>query len=70
MIKNEKVGQITTAVWSPKFQKNIALGMVMRGAWHTGQQLTIHAQGSEPYMGTVYSELFQKNKYESAASNN
>lgn len=35
------VGQISTAIWSPRFNTNVALGMVQSSHWEPGQQLTV-----------------------------
>lgn len=42
------VGQVTTAIWSPRLKQNISLGMLDKGFWNVGQQVTVVcADGSE-----------------------
>ena len=36
-----KVGQITTAIWSPLFEANVALGMIDKEFWQAGQKVVI-----------------------------
>jgi dimethylsulfoniopropionate demethylase len=37
----QPVGQITSAVWSPDFETNVAIGMVDAGHWDAGTQLHV-----------------------------
>jgi dimethylsulfoniopropionate demethylase len=36
-----RVGQITSAAWSPDFQTNVAIGMVRMTHWDTGTELEV-----------------------------
>ncbi|MCV2868949.1 dimethylsulfoniopropionate demethylase [Defluviimonas sp. WL0002] len=36
-----RVGQVTTAAWSPDFKTNVSIGMVERSHWDAGQKLEI-----------------------------
>lgn len=36
-----RVGQVTSAAWSPDFETNVAIGMVRMTHWDTGTQLTV-----------------------------
>lgn len=36
-----RVGQVTSAAWSPDFQTNVSIGMVDAGHWEAGTQLTV-----------------------------
>lgn len=36
-----RVGQVTSAAWSPDFQTNVAIGMVDAGHWTDGTELTV-----------------------------
>ncbi len=38
---NQVVGHITTAIWSPRFEQNVALGMLDRGYWNAGQAVSV-----------------------------
>ena len=43
-----QVGQITSAVWSPLFKKNVALSLIQKDHWDSGTQVTAHLpQGDE-----------------------
>ena len=37
----ERAGQVTSAVWSPEMQTNVAIGMVERDFWRSGQSLWV-----------------------------
>ena len=39
--KGERVGQVTSAAWSPDFKTNVSLGMVARSYWSEGQHLEV-----------------------------
>ena len=46
MIDDRVVGQVTTAVWSPRLKQNVALGMLDKDYWEAGQEvLTFSADG-------------------------
>ena len=54
LILNEnRIGQITTAVWSPRLRKNIAIGMVKKCAWEVGQELIVKPEGGQQCLGIV-----------------
>ena len=36
-VGGQQVGHVTTAIWSPRFEQNVALGMIDRGYWDAGQ---------------------------------
>ena len=35
-------GQVTSAVWSPRFGANVGLGLVEQDHWSTGQMVEVH----------------------------
>ena len=37
----ERVGQVTSAAWSPDFQTNVSIGMVNAGHWNPGTELIV-----------------------------
>ncbi|MXX88804.1 MAG: dimethylsulfoniopropionate demethylase [Boseongicola sp. SB0677_bin_26] len=37
----ERIGQVTSAAWSPDFQTNVAIGMVDAGHWNPGAELIV-----------------------------
>ena len=41
LVGNTRVGQVTSAVWSPDFQTNVALGMLDRAAWENDTQVAV-----------------------------
>ncbi|MGG7645844.1 dimethylsulfoniopropionate demethylase [Rhodovulum sp. YNF3179] len=43
MAGSERVGRISSAVWSPDFQTNVAIGMVRMTHWTPGTELTVEA---------------------------
>ena len=52
-VNDRKVGQITTAIWSPRFQANVALGMIDKGFWQTGQKVIVQDQASTLRQGAL-----------------
>lgn len=41
-------GQISTAIWSPRLQQNVSLGMLEKSYWQPGQKVLVHcADGTE-----------------------
>jgi|GEM_PF-2406734 len=41
-VDDKDAGFITTAIWSPGFKANVALGMVSRDYWSEGQEVKVH----------------------------
>ena len=41
-VGEQKVGAITSAIWSQRLKSNIGLSMVDRNFWHQGQQVVVH----------------------------
>ena len=52
------IGQITSAIWSLRFKSNVALGMVERGYWNTGQQVSVQSSDGLTRNGSVVSLPF------------
>ena len=52
-IDKKVVGQVTTAIWSPAFRKNIALGMVTKDHWTFGQAVDINLPDGETRRGKL-----------------
>jgi dimethylsulfoniopropionate demethylase len=42
MVGDEQVGQITSAMWSPRLKRNIGLSMIARSHWAPGQTVSVH----------------------------
>ena len=51
--QDKKIGQITSAVWSPRFQCNIGLSLIDRGYWHPGQQVDVTLPQGDCVKGQV-----------------
>lgn len=51
-----KVGQVTSAAWSPDFKTNVAIGMVDAKYWDAGMQLTVET--SEGIRSAVVQQSF------------
>jgi dimethylsulfoniopropionate demethylase len=48
IVDEQQVGYVTTAIWSPRFEQNIALAMLDRGYWKAGFEVTVvSAEGRE-----------------------
>ena len=41
---SKRVGQVTSAAWSPDFETNVAIGMVRMTHWDPGTELEVHTQ--------------------------
>lgn len=48
-----QIGQITTAIYSPRFRRNIGLSMIERGYWDPRQVVTVLSTDGEQRAGTV-----------------
>ena len=42
-VDGEPAGQITSAVWSPDFECNVAIGMIEAAHWAPGTRVTVEA---------------------------
>ena len=52
-VDNVTVGSVTTAIWSPRFVQNVALGMMDRGYWQSGQSVTVESGDGQFRAGIV-----------------
>ena len=48
-----RVGYVTTAIWSPRFEANVALAMLERGYWEAGTRVEVFVAGDSPRRATV-----------------
>jgi dimethylsulfoniopropionate demethylase len=48
-----RIGQVTTAAYSPRYQRNIGLTMIERGYWDAGQEVMITSGDGERRTGEV-----------------
>ena len=53
LVDDIKVGQITTAIWSPRFKANVALGMIDNPFWQAGQHVAVHDQDDRQRRGVI-----------------
>ena len=47
------VGNITSAIWSPRLKANVAQGMVNKDYWNIGQNVKIEVQDGSEMIGTI-----------------
>jgi dimethylsulfoniopropionate demethylase len=52
-IENQQVGYVTTAIWSPRFEQNVALAMLDRGSWDPGTEVTVNSSDGQQRRGIV-----------------
>jgi dimethylsulfoniopropionate demethylase len=53
MVGYVQVGQITSAIWSPRLNCNVGQSMIARGHWDAGQPVTVHSQDGKTRSGQV-----------------
>ncbi|MBX2869868.1 MAG: dimethylsulfoniopropionate demethylase [Acidiferrobacterales bacterium] len=53
LLNDARVGQVTSAVWSPRFQKNVGLGMISHNHWDHGSEVLIVSEDGEERYGMV-----------------
>ena len=41
MVGDKKVGNITSAIWSPRLESNVGLSMIDREFWNVGQTVSV-----------------------------
>ena len=54
----EKIGQITSAIYSPKIKKNIGLSMISKNHWNKGQKLIVETPEGKKRKGIITSLPF------------
>jgi dimethylsulfoniopropionate demethylase len=48
MVGEAQVGQITSAIWSPRLMRNIGLSLIARAQWEIGTAITVtYPDGSQ-----------------------
>ena len=52
-VNGEQVGYVTSATWSPRFQANVALAMLMRDFWAPGTEVDVDAGDGMARRGRV-----------------
>ena len=53
------VGQITSAIWSPRLNQNVALGMLERGYWQPGTRVAVDSGDGVARSGVVTALPFE-----------
>ncbi len=51
--QDKKVGQVTSAIWSPRFKANVSLAMIDREYWNVDQQVVVAGEDGIPRNGRV-----------------
>ncbi len=57
VVDDKPAGQVTSAVWSPDFQTNVAIGMIARRYWDEGSMVTVITPDG-PREARVHTEHF------------
>ena len=52
-INDELVGRVTSAIWSPRFNNNVGLGMISHKHWNHGTSVTVESEDGERRNGIV-----------------
>ncbi len=58
MVGDRQVGQITSAIWSPRLKRNVGQSMIDCGFWDAGQAVTVKSQDGVARSGEVSSLPF------------
>lgn len=53
MFGNERIGQITSAIWSPRLKKNVGLSLIDRKYWSPQQPVEVHCQDNKIRSGEI-----------------
>jgi dimethylsulfoniopropionate demethylase len=53
MVGNEQIGQITSAIWSPRLKKNVGLSLIDRKYWSPQQPVEVHCQDNKIRSGEI-----------------
>ena len=53
MVGNERIGQITSAIWSPRLKKNVGLSLIDREYWSPQQAVEVHCQDKKIRSGEI-----------------
>ena len=52
-IDGRQIGYVTSAIWSPRFEQNVALAMIDRGHWEAGTRVAVTAGDQGQRQGVV-----------------
>jgi len=53
LVDGKQVGQITSAMWSPRLQKNVGVGMIGRDHWKPGQPVQVDSRDGQLRAGSI-----------------
>ncbi len=53
MLDGQQIGYVTTCIWSPRFEQNVSLGMIIQGYWDAGTEVMVHSQDGEIRPGKI-----------------
>ena len=53
MAGGRQVGYVTTAIWSPRFQRNVALAMIDRGYWQARSKVSVIPADGQQFAGVI-----------------
>ncbi|MDE0095647.1 MAG: dimethylsulfoniopropionate demethylase [Gammaproteobacteria bacterium] len=52
-VGDRQVGQITSAIWSPRLRRNVGLSLIDREFWDAGQPVTVHSKDGTARAGEI-----------------
>ncbi len=52
-VNDTQVGQITSAIWSPRIERNVGLSLIDKDYWSVGQSVTVHSSDGKLRTGNV-----------------
>ena len=58
--KNNKIGQITSGIYSPSLKKNIGLSMILKDYWDIGQNVVVETMDKRKIKGVITTLPFPK----------
>jgi len=58
--KDNKIGQITSGIYSPSLKKNIGLSMILKEYWDVGQKVYVEIIDKKKIKGVITSLPFPK----------
>lgn len=53
LVEESSVGYVTTAIWSPRFKQNVALGMVNKTHWKAGSSVLVELSDEDYRLGHI-----------------
>ncbi len=60
MADGKRIGAVTSAAYSPRFERNVGLGMIERGHWDPGQPLVVESPDGKERPGEVTALPFRE----------